>query len=63
MAGGVGGPGVGYVTIVPLMIASLAGGYLYAWNPVSPWFFAATFTGIAVILIALFVRDPQQAEV
>ena len=41
MAGGVGGPGLGFVTILPLMIASLAGGYLYAWNPASPWFVAA----------------------
>jgi MFS family permease len=62
-AGGVGGPGVGYVTIVPLMIASLAGGYLYTWNPASPWFVATIATGIAVILIVLFIRDPGQAEV
>ena len=62
-AGGVGGPGVGFVTIVPLMITSLAGGYLYAWNPASPWFFATIATAIAVILILLFIRDPKQAEV
>ena len=35
--GGVGGPSVGYIAVLPLMAASLAGGYLYAWNPVSPW--------------------------
>jgi MFS family permease len=29
-AGGTGGPGVGFVVTVPLMVASLAGGYLYA---------------------------------
>ncbi|MBL7200017.1 MAG: MFS transporter [Anaerolineae bacterium] len=63
MAGGVGGPGLGFVTILPLMIASLAGGYLYAWNPASPWFVAAIATGIAVLLIALYIRDPKQAEV
>jgi MFS family permease len=62
-AGGVGGPGVGLVTIIPLMIASLAGGYLYTWHPASPWFVSAVATGIALILIALFVRDPKQAEV
>jgi MFS family permease len=62
-AGGVGGPGVGFVTIVPLMIASLAGGYLYVWNPASPWFFATIATAIAVILMVLFIRDPKQAEV
>ena len=63
MTGGVGGPGVGFVTIVPLMIASLAGGYLCAWNPASPWFLSTIATGVAVILIALFIRDPRQAEV
>jgi MFS family permease len=62
-AGGVGGPGVGFVTIVPLMIASLVGGYLYAWNPAFPWLFATIATALAVILIALFIRDPKQAEV
>ena len=61
--GGVGGPGVGFVTIVPLMITSLAGGYLYAWNPASPWFVATIATAIALILIVLFIRDPKQAEV
>jgi MFS family permease len=63
MAGGVGGPGVGLVTILPLMVASLAGGYLYAWHPASPWFLATLATGIAVILMVIFVRDPHQAEV
>jgi MFS family permease len=59
---GVGGPSVGYITIVPLMIASLAGGYLYTWNPVSPWLCASIATALAVTLIVLFVRDPKQAE-
>ena len=60
--GGVGGPSVGYVTIIPLMIASLAGGYLYTWNPASPWLCAAIAMALASILIALFVRDPKHAE-
>lgn len=60
--GGVGGPSVGYITIVPLMIASLAGGYLYTWNPPSPWLCASITTALAVTLIVLFVRDPKQAE-
>ena len=60
--GGVGGPSVGYVATLPLMAASLAGGYLYAWAPVSPWFCAAIATALSVGLISLFVRDPKQAE-
>lgn len=60
--GGVGGPSVGYIATLPLMAASLAGGYLYAWNPASPWFCAAISTALSISLIALFVRDPKQAE-
>jgi MFS family permease len=60
--GGVGGPSVGYIAIVPLMLASLAGGYLYAWNPVSPWLCAAIATALAIVLITLFIRDPKHAQ-
>jgi MFS family permease len=60
--GGAGGPGVGYVTIIPLMFASLAGGYLYTWHPASPWIGATIATALAILLIALFIRDPKQAE-
>jgi MFS family permease len=62
-AGGVGGPGVGFVTVIPLMLAYLAGGYLYDLNPAYPWFMALGATASAILLIALFIRDPQQAEV
>lgn len=60
--GGAGGPGVGYITIIPLMLASLAGGYLYAWKPAAPWFCATLATALAILLIAFAVRDPGQAE-
>ncbi|MCP4516264.1 MAG: MFS transporter, partial [Delftia sp.] len=61
--GGTGGPGVGYVVTVPLMLASFAGGMLYALDPRLPWLFAAIATAISIVLAVLFVRDPQQAEV
>jgi MFS family permease len=61
--GGTGGPAVGFLITIPLMIASLAGGYLYAWNPVSPWFFVLTATVISVLLTLVFIRDPKTAEV
>ncbi len=61
--GGTGGPAVGYVITVPLMLASLAGGYLYAQNPAYPWFFVLIATTISVILTALFIRDPKRAEI
>jgi len=62
-SGGTGGPGVGYLTTIPLMVASLAGGYLYSWKPTSPWAFAFFGLLISLILVLRYVRDPQKAEV
>ena len=61
--GGTGGPATGFVTIIPLMLSSLAGGYLYAANPAYPWFFVLIATALSILLTVLFVRDPQLAEV
>jgi MFS family permease len=61
--GGTGGPAVGFIVTIPLMIASFAGGYLYALNPSYPWFLTAVTTAISIILVVLFIRDPQRAEV
>lgn len=61
--GGTGGPGMGFLITVPVMVASLAGGILYAANPVYPWYFFL-FTILASIAVpALFVRDPKTAEI
>ena len=61
--GGTGGPGTGFLITLPLMIASLAGGYLYAQNPTYPWIFVLLTATLATILTALFIRDPKQAEI
>jgi MFS family permease len=61
--GGTGGPGIGFVTTIPLMLSSLAGGVLYAANPTYPWFFVLVATALSILLTALFIRDPQHAEV
>lgn len=61
--GGTGGPGMGFLITVPVMVASLAGGILYAANPVYPWYFFL-FTILASIAVtALYVRDPKTAEI
>ena len=52
-----------FIVTIPLMIASFAGGYLYALNPSYPWFLTAVTTAISIILVVLFIRDPQRAEV
>ena len=61
--GGTGCPGMGFLITVPLMRASLAGGYLYARNPAYPWFFVLITTTISIILTVLFIRDPKRAEI
>jgi hypothetical protein len=61
--GGTGGPGVGFFTIIPLALASLAGGLLYEWHAASPWGFLLAATGLALALTVFFVRDPKNAEV
>ncbi len=65
MLGGVanpGGPSVGYLIIPPVMLGALAGGFLYALNPVYPWI-AATAAGLLAVLLTVgFVRDPREVE-
>ncbi len=61
-SGGTGGPGVGFVITIPLMIASLAGGYLYAASPLYTWLAVTVATAASVVLTTIFIRDPQMAE-
>lgn len=53
---------MGFLVIVPLMLASLLGGYLYALDPAYPWYFVLAATVAMVVVTALFVRDPRDAE-
>lgn len=58
-----GGPSVGYLIIPPVMVASLAGGFLYTLNPALPWHLSAALGLLSILLAALFIRDPRHAEV
>jgi MFS family permease len=62
-SGGTGGPGMGFVVTIPVMVGSLLGGYLYAFGPRYPWFFAAAAVAISFGVSALWIRDPQNAEI
>ena len=61
-SGGTGGPGVGFLVTLPLMVASLLGGYMYAYNVAYPWLFVGLATALSILLCIAFVRDPQVAE-
>jgi MFS family permease len=61
--GGTGGPAVGLLITIPIMISSLMGGYLYALDPRYPWYFVLVTTLCMVVITVLFVRDPQIAEI
>jgi MFS family permease len=61
-SGGTGGPGVGFLVTVPLMVACLFGGYVYAYNAAYPWYLTGAAAALSILLCALFVRDPQVAE-
>ena len=60
--GGMGGPGMGYLMTIPVMLAALAGGILYSANPMLPWFLAASAAAVALVLSALYLHDPEEAE-
>lgn len=61
--GGTGGPAMGFLVTIPLMLSSLAGGYLYASNPDYPWILVGITTLISIGVTLAFIRDPQKAEV
>lgn len=60
--GGVGGPALGYLFIPPAMLATLAGGYLYTWNPAYPWILSLAVTVLSILLILRYIDEPQDAE-
>ncbi len=62
-SGGIGGPGTGYLITGPLVVASLAGGALYAWNPLSPFLVVFGITLLALLIAFRYMRDPLSAEV
>jgi MFS family permease len=62
VGGGTGGPSVGFVFTIPLMLASLFGGLLYSANPTYPWLFGLGATLLQILLTARFVRDPKRAQ-
>jgi MFS family permease len=61
--GGTGGPGMGFLITIPVMVSSLAGGILYAVNPQYPWIFVLFTILCSIAVTGLYVRDPKTAEI
>ena len=49
--GGTGGPGVGYLFTIPVMLSSILGGVLYSMNPDYVWYSIIFATLIQVIFV------------
>ena len=60
--GGTGGPGMGYLFTIPVMIASVIGGFLYSINPINPWLCVLGATVVQSICVIFFIRDPVKIE-
>jgi MFS family permease len=59
--GGGGGPSMGFVMTLPVIIGSLLGGYIFQMNPVTPWI----IQGCALFLnaiIATFLLKPTKRD-
>jgi MFS family permease len=58
--GGTGGPGMGYLFTIPVIIGSLLGGILYAMNPAFPWHCLLFTIIIQVLALVFFINDPLE---
>ena len=61
--GGTGGPRVGYMITIPIILSSVAGGCLYTFDPRYPWLFVTVSILISLLVSALYIRDPEEAEI
>ena len=61
--GGTGGPGMGYLFTVPVVISSITGGLLYTINPDYPWIVVAVTCVIQIIAVIFYIKEPENAEI
>ena len=59
VGGGEGGPGMGFVLTVPIIMGSLVGGYIYSVNPTLSWLLLTGALVISTAISIVFLRDPQ----
>jgi len=61
-SGGVGGPSIGYVFALPVMVGSILGGYIYAVDPICLWVIQSLFLLASVVISIALLREPQTVE-
>ena len=61
-SGGTGGPGLGFLVIVPVMLASLLGGYVYSYNATLTWLAVMAASAVSLIVAVAVLRDTELAE-
>ena len=54
---GGGGPGMGFVLTIPIIIGSLVGGFIYITNPLYAWFLLTGALIISTAISIVFLRD------
>lgn len=60
--GGGGGPGMGFLLTVPIIVGSLAGGYIYSADAALPWVIMTGALAVSAAVSIAFVREPSTKE-
>ena len=61
-SGGTGGPAMGYLVTLPVVVTSLLSGYIYAIGPMWPWLVSLGLLAVTLVVSLAFLRDPHRAE-
>lgn len=61
-SGGIGGPSIGYIFALPVMLGSIMGGYIYAVNPIYLWLIQSLFLLGSVFISVALLREPKKVE-
>jgi MFS family permease len=57
-----GGPGMGYLFALPVMLGSIVGGVIYGIDPAFPWLVQSIILIGIVVASFVFLHEPSQAE-
>jgi MFS family permease len=56
-----GGPGMGFILTLPIVVGSLLSGYIYDAVPSAPWLLLGTSLMVNAIIAALFLKTKEEA--